>query len=94
MKKDGLTYRNRLLHLRRVTKLQHGNIEILQDDVFFHVVLKARRFLFLALWQTLENEETLQAKILSWYIEIYDKSSISEMFCYCTVTYKKSSLGN
>jgi len=94
VKKDGLMYRNHLLQLRRVTKLQHGNIEILQDDVFFQVVLKARRILFLALWQTLENEETLQAKILSSYIEIYDKGSIGEKFCYCIVTNKKSSLGN
>jgi len=40
--------------------------------------LKAQRFLFLALWQTLENEETLQAKILPWYIEIYNKSYINK----------------
>ena len=88
VKKDDLTHRNHVLYLRRATKLQHRNIKILQDNVFFHVVLKARRILFLALWETLENEETLQAKILSWYIEIYDKSSISEMFCYCAVTHK------
>ena len=33
----------------RVSFLQHGNIKILQEDAFLHVVLKARRFLFSAL---------------------------------------------
>ena len=83
-----------LLKLGRGSFGEYRVIKILQGNYFLTADLKVRRFLVLALCQTVENEETLKAKILSWYIEIYHIDYTRGKLCYCTVTYKKSSLGN
>ena len=63
-------------------------MKISPGDAFLNVVLEARRFQFSAFSLTLENEETLRTKIMSWYIEI----CTNELLCSCTVLCKKFSL--
>ena len=49
---------------------EYSVVKILQENYFLTADLKVRIFLVLALCETFENEETLKAKMLSWYIEI------------------------